>query len=150
MNDRFFLDTNMLVYAHDRSEHKKQRRAIEVLDLLALEGNGYVSVQNLSEFFWVATRKLPAPLSLKDAQNQVIRLTRVFNAVDMNSLVLMEALRGVREHKLALRDAQVWASAKLNQVPVVLSEDFQHRRTVEGVLFLNPFVKDSALGAPKG
>lgn len=35
-------------------------------------------------------------------------------------------------------DAQVWAAAKLNQVPVVLSEDFPSGATVEGVTFLDP------------
>jgi predicted nucleic acid-binding protein len=36
-------------------------------------------------------------------------------------------------------DAQIWATAKLNQIPQVLSEDFQHGRAVEGVEFVNPF-----------
>jgi predicted nucleic acid-binding protein len=52
-------------------------------------------------------------------------------------------LRGVTEHGLSVWDAQIWAAALMNQVPVVLSEDFQHGRVVEGVRFLNPFRLDA-------
>jgi len=47
--------------------------------------------------------------------------------------------RGVRDHKLSYYDAQVWATARLNQVPVVFSEDFRDGSILEGVRFVNPF-----------
>jgi len=50
-----------------------------------------------------------------------------------------EAGRGVRDYKLAYYDAQIWATAKLNQVPVVFSEDFNDGQVLEGVRFVNPF-----------
>ena len=49
-----------------------------------------------------------------------------------------DAVRGVGDHRMSYYDAQVWAAAKLNQVPVVLSEDFPSGATVEGVTFLDP------------
>ncbi len=54
-------------------------------------------------------------------------------------LVVLDAGRGVRDHRLSYFDAQLWATARLNQIPLVLSEDFTHGRTLEGVRFLNPF-----------
>jgi predicted nucleic acid-binding protein len=51
----------------------------------------------------------------------------------------MEAGRGVRDHKLSYFDAQVWATARLNQVPVVFSEDFDDGSILGGVRFVNPF-----------
>jgi predicted nucleic acid-binding protein len=42
-------------------------------------------------------------------------------------------------------DAQIWASARLNQIPTVFSEDFASGSTVEGVTFINPFDKDFKL-----
>jgi len=51
----------------------------------------------------------------------------------------MEAARGVKEHRFSYWDAQIWAAAKLNQVPVIFSEDFASGSTVEGVTFVNPF-----------
>jgi predicted nucleic acid-binding protein len=54
-------------------------------------------------------------------------------------MIILEAVRGVRDHTLAYYDAQIWASARLNQIPVVFSEDFQDGLTLEGVRFINPF-----------
>jgi len=45
----------------------------------------------------------------------------------------------VHDHKLSCYDAQVWATARLNQLPVVFSEDFRDGSTLEGVHFVNPF-----------
>jgi predicted nucleic acid-binding protein len=42
---------------------------------------------------------------------------------------------------LAYLDAQIWASAQLNQIPVIFSEDFQDGQILEGVRFVNPFKK---------
>ena len=53
--------------------------------------------------------------------------------------VVIEAARGVRDHRMSYWDAQIWATARLNQVDVVLSEDFQEGRLLEGVRFVNPF-----------
>ena len=52
---------------------------------------------------------------------------------------MLEGCRGATEHHLSLWDALIWAVAKLNQVPDVLTEDAEHERFLEGVRFLNPF-----------
>ena len=64
---------------------------------------------------------------------------RTFPVVPLTPAVVLEAVRGVRDHQFPYYDAQIWAAAKLNQVPVVLSEDFASGSTVEGVTFVNPF-----------
>jgi predicted nucleic acid-binding protein len=43
------------------------------------------------------------------------------------------------DHSLAYYDAQIWATARLNQIPLIFSEDFQDGQTLEGVRFVNPF-----------
>jgi len=48
----------------------------------------------------------------------------------------------VHQHKLAYWDAQLWATARLNQIPVIFSEDFQSGGTIEGVKFINPLASD--------
>ena len=53
--------------------------------------------------------------------------------------VVLEALRGVRDHSLSYYDAQVWAAARLGQVDAILSEDFNPGAVLEGVRFVNPF-----------
>ncbi len=58
MSAPFFLDTNVLVYPHDRREPERGDAAIAVLDSLAACGDAAVSTQVLGEFFWVVTRRL--------------------------------------------------------------------------------------------
>jgi hypothetical protein len=62
----FFIDTNVLAYAYDRSEPDKQARALAVLDQLV--GMSALSTQVLGELFIVLTRKLHKPLPPKDCQ----------------------------------------------------------------------------------
>ena len=52
MKGKIFVDTNLFVYAYDRSEPIKQKQAFEVLDRLTLTGVGAVSCQVMAEFFW--------------------------------------------------------------------------------------------------
>jgi predicted nucleic acid-binding protein len=133
------VDSNVLVYAYDRSSQAKQTRALEVLDRLAAIGQGLLSVQMLAEFFWAATTKLADPLRVEEAERQVQAYLQSWSVTDVTPLIVLEAVRGVRRHRLAYRDAQVWATALLNQAPMVLSEDFQDGLVLEGIHFVNPF-----------
>ena len=136
------IDTNVLLYAHDCNEPTLQARAPEVLKHLELAANGRLSVQCLAEFFAVATRKLTPPLTAKDAVAQVEWLSHAYPVIDLTPSVVLEAGRGARDHQLAYYDAQIWATAKLNQIPVVFSEDFRSGSTLEAVRFVNPFASD--------
>jgi predicted nucleic acid-binding protein len=69
----------------------------------------------------------------------------MWRVIDLTPIIVLEAARGVRDHQLSYYDAQIWAAARLNQAPVVFSEDFQHQQTLEGVRFINPFSPDFEL-----
>lgn len=139
------IDTNLLVYMYDLSEPEKQQRAVEVLQ--HVRQTGVLSAQVMSEFYNIVTRKLEPPLTAEQAQAQLQRLTRVWPVLPVTSQVVFEAIRGVREYQLSFWDAQIWAAARLNRVPVVLSEDFNPGAVIEGVRFLNPFPADFDLAA---
>ena len=136
------IDTNVLVYAHDRGEFAKQERAIKMLHQLQPTGRGRLSAQCLGEFFRAVTRGPSPKLTIAEAAQQVERLTRSWPVLDVTPQIVLEAIRGVRDHQLAYWDAQIWATARLNQIPVVLSEDFQDGAVLEGVRFVNPFAED--------
>jgi predicted nucleic acid-binding protein len=142
MSARIFVDTNVLVYAYDRSEPGKQHLAFTLLDRLAITKVGMISTQVLAEFFVSVTRKLAAPLSAGDAYQRVSNYLQSWTVLDMTGMVVLEAIRGVRDHQLSFWDAQIWAVAKLNRAPVVFSEDFSDGQVIEGVRFVNPFVRD--------
>ncbi len=139
------LDSNVLVYAHDQNNPLRQARALQTLRGMELSSAGCLSVQNLAEFFSIVTRRLKPPLSPNDAAAQVDLLARAFRVYDLTVAIVREAARGVREHQLAYYDAQLWATARLNQIPVVFSEDFNSGVMLEGVGFVNPFTTEFVL-----
>jgi len=138
-NSTILIDTNVLVYAHDPRDRRKQERALAVLDRLINQGGVALSVQCLWEFFNTTTRWLPEPLPSEVAQAQVERFVRGCRILDLTAGAVLEGCRGAGEHSLSIWDALIWATAKLNQVPLVLSEDFVDGGFLEGVRFLNPF-----------
>jgi predicted nucleic acid-binding protein len=133
------IDTNLLIYLYDPNQPERQDQSERVLEQLELTRSGRLSVQALAEFFSVATRKLSPNLTPAQALGQVTLFTRLWPVYDLTPMIIMEAGRGVRDHKLSYFDAQVWATARLNQVPVVFSEDFDDGSILEGVRFVNPF-----------
>src|ERR1700674_2231742 len=62
-SDKTFVDTNVLIYAHDVDAQAKQQIAKEVLRGLWSDRTGVLSVQVLQEFYVDVTRKIPSPLS---------------------------------------------------------------------------------------
>jgi len=146
MSDRVLVDTSVLVYAYDRSEPEKQKRALEVLDRLVISGVGVISSQVLSEFFVSVTHKIAAPLSALEAYERIKNYLRSWTVFDLTGMIVLEAARGVRDHQFNFWDAQVWAAAHLNQIPVVFSEDFNAGQVTEGVRFVDPFAPDFQLG----
>jgi predicted nucleic acid-binding protein len=136
------VDTNVLVYAYDGTEPDKQERAWQVLDELAPTGLGALSAQILAEFVVAVTRKIPAPLNRQEARERVENLRRAWTVFDITGLIVLEAVRGFGTYRFSYWDSQIWATARLNQAPFVLSEDFAAGSTLEGVTFINPFAPD--------
>jgi predicted nucleic acid-binding protein len=136
---RYLLDTNVIVYAHDGREPEKQARARDVLLRLGAAPSAGVPAQALAEFASVALRKLEPRMPPELLYQQVEALERAFPVLPLTPAVVLEAVRGVRDHQLSYYDAQVWAVAKLAQIQIVLSEDFVSGSVLEGVTFLDPF-----------
>jgi predicted nucleic acid-binding protein len=139
MTDRILVDTNVLVYAYDRAEPAKQARAAQVLDVLATSGTGMLTTQVLAEFFVAVTRKIDQPLTAGEAYGRIQNYLQSWPVAEMSGLAVLEAVRGVCDHCFSFWDAQIWATARLNQATVVLSEDFSDGSIIEGVRFVNPF-----------
>jgi predicted nucleic acid-binding protein len=140
MPGEVLLDTNVVVYAYDPRDSTKQAVALSTLDHLARTGRGRLSTQVLGEFFVAATQKLDPPLTAAEGYEQVEALAMAWPILPIAPLIPLEAARGVRDHRLPYWDAQLWATARLNQISIVLSEDRDLAdRVLEGVQFVNPF-----------
>ena len=137
------LDTNVLVYAFDLRQPALQQKARTILFQVEETASGCLSVQCLSEFFRVATAKMHLPAD--EMFKQIDYWQSAFPVFSLTPPIVLEAARGVRDYQLSYYDAQIWASARLNQVPVIFSEDFQDGQTLEGIRFVNPFADKFAM-----
>src|SRR5436305_11279753 len=95
------VDTNVLIYAHDRGEYEKQAQAIELLDQLQMANIGWLSTQCLSEFFNITTRGREPMLTSSEAARQVEQLAQTWRIADLTTATVLEAIRGARVHQLA-------------------------------------------------
>ncbi|HXH95266.1 MAG TPA: PIN domain-containing protein [Thermoanaerobaculia bacterium] len=138
--DEVLIDTNILIYAHQPSETVKYDRALRAIETLTTSGLGRLSAQVLGEFMAATIRGRRSILGIDDALRQATLLASAFPVLDQTAMVVLEAGRGVREHQLSYFDAQIWATARLNQVPTIFTEDFTNGRRLEGVHFLNPLL----------
>jgi predicted nucleic acid-binding protein len=139
-------DTNVLVYAVDRTEPRKQGLAIDVLKRLGTTRRLVLTSQVLGEFYRVSTRRIPAPLDPVTAAVRVERLTDQVRVLSVDARVVLKAVQLATMLGMSYWDAQLVATAKVNAVSLVLSEDFPHRSEVEGVRFLDPFALDFDAG----
>ena len=137
------LDTNVLVYAFDLRQPALQQKARTILFQVEETASGCLSVQCLSEFFRVATAKMHLPAD--EMFKQIDYWQSAFPVFSLTPPIVLEAARGVRDYQLSYYDAQIWASARLNQVSVIFSEDFQDGQTLEGIRFVNPFADKFAM-----
>jgi predicted nucleic acid-binding protein len=139
MADKILVDTNILLYAYDRGEQVKQSQAAAVLDRLATLRLGVLTPQVLGEFFVNATRKIGKPLTVEQAYERIQNYLLSWEVLDLTGAIVLEAVRGVRTYNMAYWDAQIWASARLHQIPVIFTEDFSNGAVIESVRFVNPF-----------
>jgi predicted nucleic acid-binding protein len=139
MIDRFFVDTNILVYARDASFPGKQRQAHEILSRLWRERSGRLSVQVCNEYYVTVTRKLKPGLPPETAWSDLEAL-RAWEPV----LLDFETLRKARETELRYRlswwDSLIVASALGAECTQILSEDLSAGQEYFGMRILNPFI----------
>jgi predicted nucleic acid-binding protein len=139
MTKPILIDTNILVYTCDSGEQARQEMAILLLQQLSAVNCGRLSAQVLAEFVDVTSKGKRPLLTYSEALLQATRLTQTFPIFDLTYPIVLEATHACREFSLSYYDAQIWACAKLNHVPIVFSEDFQDGQFLEGVRFVNPF-----------
>jgi predicted nucleic acid-binding protein len=131
------IDTNILIYARELLQPAKRARAIELIDQLGASGELFLSAQVLNEFSAASLRRgTPIP-EVRAAVTKWCELARV---LPLEAAATAAALEAVERHRLSFWDALIWATARDAKVGVILSEDFQHDREIDGVRFENPFV----------
>lgn len=137
MSDKIFVDTNVLIYAHNVDAKAKHEAAKRVLHGLWNERTGVLSMQVLQEFYVNVTRKIPHPLSKESARLVVSTYTTW--CIDTTPAEISSAFRIEDESHIGFWDALIVASAVKSGADRILSEDLNAGQTISGVLIENPF-----------
>lgn len=135
-NRKILVDTNILIYAWDRKERFKQRKAIDALE--TYKECLYVSTQNLAEFSAVMLKHQCDP----DWLHLVIRrYSSVLNVLSQTPNDILNAIKAVKQYEMHYWDAQIWSVAKSNGIDVILTEDGPLGQSIEGVAYINPLIE---------
>ena len=136
MNARSFFDTNILVYADDKRAGPKQSRALDLVEEHRRDGTGVVSLQVLQEYFVTVTQKLKVNSTVA---RRKVEILSEFDVVAPEVADILAAIDLHRLHGFSFWDALVVRAAKQAGCRVLLSEDFQDGREIDGLQVLNPF-----------
>lgn len=137
-----FVDTNVLVYAHDRSETRRQPLAQALLDGLWASRTGRLSTQILQEFYVVATRKFDPPMSRRAAR-EIVALYAAWPLVQVDLPLILTASQLEERHKVSFWDALVVEAARRAGATRIVTEDLQGGRQIGGVRIENPFLRSA-------
>ena len=137
MSDRTFVDTNILIYAHDIDAKSKHEVAKSVLADLWSKRSGVLSVQVLQEFYVNVTRKIAVPLSKNEART--VTTSYALWCTETTPAEISSAFRIEDEFRIGFWDALILASAAKCGASRILSEDLNAGQTIAGVRIENPF-----------
>jgi len=137
---KFFVDTNLLVYAYDSSAGEKWRTSLEVLSLLWMHRTGVLSTQVIQEFFVSLTQKVRHPVLPKMAKEIISDLVQWLIVVNDGKNIL-RAIDLQTKYHFSFWDSLILQAAIASNSEFLLSEDFQDGQIIESVTIVNPFLK---------
>lgn len=133
-----FVDTNVLVYAHDTSAGAKRDRAAALLTELWESRLGCLSIQVLQEFYVTITRKVARPLE-SSAAAQILADLSVWRVHVPGAQDVLDAIEIQRRYGISFWDAMVMQSTLRLGCETVWSEDLNPDQVYDGVRVVNPF-----------
>ncbi len=139
MPDKIFVDTNILIYAHDLDAGVKHEKAARLLESIWDTGTGVLSIQVLQEFYVNVTRKIPQPLSPSTARG-VIENYLAWQVENLPPDSILMASEISERHQLSFWDALIITAARHARVKKIVTEDLNNGQTIEGIQVVNPFI----------
>jgi predicted nucleic acid-binding protein len=138
MSAKFFVDTDILIYAHDADEKQKHPIARKLLTDLLRTRTLVLSPQVLQEFYVNATRKIAKPLTKRVAR-EIVEDFSVWS-IDTGAAEVAIAFRIEDEARISFWDALICASALKSGAKAILAEDMNAGQKIAGIQIQNPFL----------
>ncbi|OAN62946.1 hypothetical protein A8B79_01600 [Balneola sp. EhC07] len=140
MSDRYFLDTNIIVYAYENEDLNKQKIAKELIIKGVSNNTASISYQVIQEFVNVATKKFKSPIKWSDCQLFIDRSLALIWDVNPNKELIYSAINIAERWKYSFYDSLIIAAALEAGCSTLYSEDLQHKQKIYSVQIINPFV----------
>lgn len=140
MKEKIFVDTNILIYAHDRDAGIKHDIAVTLIKEFWEKGTGILSTQVLQEFYVNVTRKILKPIPPTKARG-IIENYLVWQVEVNKPDTILLASEIEERHLLSFWDSLIVAAARNAKADKILTEDLKHGQRLEGILIENPFIK---------
>jgi len=136
----FFLDTNILVYTFDDTAPEKQQIAQQLVRDALSTRQGIVSTQIVQEFLNVALNKFKRPMTVSDAQAYLKTVLIPLCQQYPSGSFYERALLVKAETGYSFYDTLVVTAAIESGCSILLSEDMQDGRIIQGLTIMNPFM----------
>jgi predicted nucleic acid-binding protein len=137
MSDKFFVDTNILVYAHDSTQGERHQRAQALVKTLWESGDGIISTQVLQEVCINLRRKTARPLSAEETR-KLIEDYSTWEIVVNTAKSVLQALDIESRYRISFWDALIVQAATSCEATVLYSEDLADGQTYGAVRVVNP------------
>jgi len=138
MKGKTFVDTNILVYAHDLDAGAKHEAARELVSQLWESKQGVLSTQVIQELYVTLTKKIPKPLDKLTARG-IIKRYFTWDISINDSEIILQASEIEEGYKISFWDALIVAAAFAQNSDIILTEDLNHGQYIEGIFIKNPF-----------
>lgn len=139
MNGRCFVDTNILVYAHDRTARMKHHQARELTQTLWSSGLAVISTQVLQELYTSLRRKSESPLPIHEAE-LILRDYLEWDVVVNTPQSVLDAIALEKRYRISFWDGLILQAALRAKATIVYTEDLSHGQSYESLRVVNPFL----------
>jgi predicted nucleic acid-binding protein len=147
MSDKYFVDTNILMYAHDTSAGKKHERAKALVEELWRNRTGIVSTQVLQELSVNLRKKAGRPLDVKTTR-EIVADYLTWQVIVNSGESVLEALDFEAQYHVSFWDALVIAAAQHSGAAILYSEDLNEGQRYGSVRVVNPLRDQSRVSEP--
>ncbi len=136
MIEKYFVDTNILIYSLDNNFPKKKTQSREIILKLLTENSGVLSTQVFQEFYYVSVQKLHSdPNSIKS----LLKHFEKFEIIQINMTLIYEAIDCSLSNTISFWDALIVAAAGSANCSKIYSEDLNNGQMINGIEIVNPF-----------
>lgn len=143
MSDKAFVDTNILVYAHDLLSGSKHERARALIDKLWVTGRGALSTQVLQELCVILRRKSVNKLKVDEIQS-LVEDFKDWQVVVNTPDSIIGALSIEARYQISFWDALIIQAAEASGATILYSEDLSDGQTYGSVRVVNPLNESSS------